>query len=148
MGALLQVLVAVASMATAHLPLRFEPPSFATEIDAVNYVTFTLDLQTFVRQRSALRRHYPNLDWTTDGCSAPVVGSAGRSFNFRSACARHDFGYRNYKRLLLLDEHIREQIDRQFRLDIESSCATKARTLRIRCFAWSEIFFIAVRVNG
>jgi hypothetical protein len=148
MGALFQVLVAVASLATAHLPLRFVPPQFATEIDAVNYVTFALDLPTFVRLRSTLRRSYPTLDWTTDGCSAPVVGSAGRSFNFRSACTRHDFGYRNYKRLMLFDELTREQIDRQFRFDIESSCATKVRTLRIRCFAWSEIFFIAVRASG
>ncbi|MCX6513283.1 MAG: hypothetical protein NTW88_00210, partial [Actinobacteria bacterium] len=65
-------------MATAPLPTRYTPPPFATDTEAVHYVSFTLYLQTFVRQRSALKRAYPLLDWTTDGCSAPVVGSEGR----------------------------------------------------------------------
>src|SRR5258706_12336967 len=39
-------------------------------------------------------------DWSTDFCSAPLVGNTGRSFNFTNACRRHDFGYRN---LHLLD---------------------------------------------
>ena len=38
-------------------------------------------------------------DWITDGCSAPLVGSTGRSFNFRGPCRRHDFGYRNLQLL-------------------------------------------------
>jgi hypothetical protein len=148
MGAMLLVLVAVASMAPAHLPTRFTYPSFATEVEAVHYVSFNLDLRTFVQQRNVLRRSYPTLDWTTDGCSAPVVGSEGRSFNFRSACWRHDFGYRNFKRLGIFNEFVRLQLDDQFRLDIESSCATRVRTAKLRCFAWAEVFFVAVRASG
>src|SRR5438046_470429 len=40
-------------------------------------------------------------DWSTDLCSAPLVGNTGRSFNFTEPCRRHDFGYRNEK---LLDQ--------------------------------------------
>jgi len=143
MGAMLLVLVAVASMATAPLPTRYTPPPFATDTEAVHYVSFTLDLQTFVRQRSALKRAYPLLDWTTDGCSAPVVGSEGRSFNFRSACWRHDF-----KRLGAFNEFVRLQIDEQFRLDTGTTCAPRVHTARFRCFAWAEVFFVAVRASG
>ena len=39
-------------------------------------------------------------DWSTDFCSAPLVGNTGRTFNFTNSCRRHDFGYRN---LQLLD---------------------------------------------
>jgi hypothetical protein len=148
MGAMLLVLVAVASMATAPLPSRYTPPPFTTDTEAVHYVSFTLDLQTFVRQRSTLKRAYPQLDWTTDGCSAPVVGSEGRSFNFRSACWRHDFGYRNFKRLGTFNQFVRLQIDEQFRLDTETTCAPRVRTARFRCFAWAEVFFVAVRASG
>src|SRR5262245_35719088 len=44
----------------------------------------------------------PQLDWSADGCStqAPVgLGDTGRSYNFRTACNHHDFGYRNLKLL-------------------------------------------------
>ncbi len=38
-------------------------------------------------------------DWNTDLCSAPLVGSTGLTFDFRSSCRRHDFGYRNLTRI-------------------------------------------------
>jgi len=34
-------------------------------------------------------------DWTTDYCSSSPDNPFG--FPFRKSCARHDFGYRNYK---------------------------------------------------
>src|SRR6185503_21085442 len=34
-------------------------------------------------------------DWSTDFCSASPDQPLG--FDFRLSCARHDFGYRNYK---------------------------------------------------
>jgi hypothetical protein len=36
-------------------------------------------------------------DYSTDFCS--FGGSKGYTFDFRSACIAHDFGYRNFKRL-------------------------------------------------
>jgi len=148
MSFLLTSLVAVTSLLTAHIPDRISPPAFESPIEAVSYVMFDVDFTTFRRERFSLKGAYPFLDWTTDGCSAPVVGGEGRSFNFTQACMRHDFGYRNIKRLGLFNELVRTKLDEQFRRDLESSCATQVRTRKIRCLMWAETFFVAVRATG
>ena len=148
MGFLLNSLVAVTSLLTVHIPYRITPPVFETPIEAVSYVMFDIDFTTFRRERFSLQRAYPFLDWTTDGCSAPVVGGEGRSFNFTHACVRHDFGYRNIKRLGKFNETIRTKLDEQFHRDLESSCATQVRTRKIRCLMWAETFYVAVRATG
>jgi hypothetical protein len=148
MGFLLNSLVAVTSLLTVHIPYRITPPVFETPIEAVSYVMFDIDFTTFRRERFSLQRAYPFLDWTTDGCSAPVVGGEGRSFNFTHACVRHDFGYRNIKRLGKFNEIIRTKLDEQFHRDLESSCATQVRTRKIRCLMWAETFYVAVRATG
>jgi hypothetical protein len=109
---------------------------------------FDIDFRTFTREKFSLKRAYPFLDWTTDGCSAPVVGNEGRSFNFTHACVRHDFGYRNTKKLGQFNEIVRTKLDEQFRRDLESSCAPQVRTRKIRCLMWVETFFVAVRATG
>jgi hypothetical protein len=114
----------------------------------VSRIAFDLDLPTFARQRASLRRTYPQLDWTTDGCSAPLVGSEGRTFDFRIPCARHDFAYRNFTTLGVLDESLRARIDEQFRRDLYRSCERQLRTRRIRCVAWAELFVEVVRRLG
>jgi hypothetical protein len=148
MSVLLNSLVAVTSLLTAHIPDRISPPAFESPIEAVSYVMFDVDFTTFRRERFSLKRAYPHLDWTTDGCSAPVVGGEGRSFNFTQACMRHDFGYRNIKRLGLFNELVRTKLDEQFHRDLESSCATQVRTRKIRCLMWAETFYVAVRATG
>jgi hypothetical protein len=148
MGFLLTSLVAVTSLLTVHIPHRITPPTFESPIEAVSYVMFDIDFTTFSRERFSLQRAYPFLDWTTDGCSAPVVGGEGRSFNFTHACVRHDFGYRNIKRLGKFNEIIRTKLDEQFNRDLESSCATQVRTRKIRCLMWAETFYVAVRATG
>ena len=148
MGFLLNSLVAVTSLLTVHIPHRITPPVFETPIEAVSYVVYDVDFSTFKRWRFSLQRAYPFLDWTTDGCSAPVVGGEGRSFNFTHACIRHDFGYRNIKRLGQFNEVVRTKLDEQFRRDLEFSCATQVRTRKIRCLMWAETFYVAVRATG
>lgn len=120
----------------------------ATEADLVSWIVFELDLGTFSQSRSRLRREHPHLDWTTDGCSAPVVGSTGRSFDFRQACIRHDFGYRNFKRLGIFDAGSRFALDERFRADMDESCASRRRTRKVRCVAWAELYYAAVRATG
>ena len=71
----------------------------------------------------------PWFDWSTDFCSAPLVGNTGRTFNFTNACRRHDFGYRN---LQLLDRRYgpshwnaasrRKRVDQLFLADMQSHC--------------------------
>lgn len=149
MGFGLGVLVAVTGALTATSPALDTPPGpAANDIEVIDHVMFDLDLVTFIRQRSRLRRTYPQLDWTTDGCSAPIVGESGRSFNFRNACIRHDFGYRNYKARGMFTTDSRTHLDGQFRIDLDALCAPKVRTFKVRCAAWAEIFFAAVRAGG
>ncbi len=148
MGCLRPALGAVTSLLTVHIPPRTTPPSCESAIEAVSYVLFDLDFTTFTREKFSLKRAYPHLDWTTDGCSAPVVGGEGRSFNFTQACVRHDFGYRNTKKLGQFNEIVRTKIDEQFRRDLESSCASQIRTRKIRCLMWAETFYVAVRATG
>lgn len=124
MGIVLSMLVAVTSVLPAQLPpivgTITQPNSVLSTVEAVRHIEFDLDIATFTRQRFLLRRQYPTLDWTSDGCSAPIVGSQGRSFNFRSACNRHDFGYRNFKNLGLFDTSTRTLIDEQLHRDRKS----------------------------
>lgn len=148
MGPLATVLFSVATVVapmSGALPPVHDPSADAA---VVAQLVFGTDLDEFVKGRGAVRRRHPHLDWTTDGCSAPVVGSSGRSFNFRSACVRHDFAYRNLARLGLLDAAMRARVDEVFRLDLMSTCSRKPTGPRIRCLAWSEVFFAAVRAVG
>jgi len=148
MGIVLSMLVAVTSVLPAQLPLDTPPVPVLSNADAVRHIEFDLDIASFARQRFSMRRQYPTLDWTTDGCSAPIVGSEGRSFNFRTACDRHDFGYRNFKALGLFDTSTRTLIDEQLLRDMNTSCDSQRRTLKVRCIAWSEIFYTMVRAAG
>jgi len=152
MGIVLSMLVAVTSALPAQLPpvalAITQPNSALSDIDTVRHIEFDLDIVTFTRQRFSLRRQYPALDWTTDGCSAPIVGSEGKSFNFRSACDRHDFGYRNFKNLGLFDTTTRTLIDEQLHRDMNRACDSQRRTFKVRCIAWSEIFYTMVRAAG
>ena len=148
MGLVLSMLVAVTSVLPAQLPLDTPPVPVLSNVDAVRHIEFDLDITTFARQRFSLRRQYPTLDWTHDGCSAPIVGSEGRSFNFRTACDRHDFGYRNFKALGLFNTSTRNLIDEQLHRDMNRACDSQRRTFKVRCIAWSEIFYTMVRAAG
>lgn len=116
--------------------------------DVVHRVVFEMSLRDFVRGRLSMRREHRQLDWATDYCSAPIVGNEGRSFNFRHACMRHDFAYRNYRRLGMLDAPMRDAVDEVFHRDLVDSCLPKRVSLRLRCLAWAEVFFESVRVAG
>ena len=130
----------------ALIGLAVPPP--ADDRQVVDRAVFDMSLRDFVRARSSLRRANRHLDWATDYCSAPVVGNEGRSFNFRSACMRHDFAYRNYRRLGVLDAPLRDAVDEVFHSDLVDSCLPKRVSLRLRCLAWAEVFFEMVRVAG
>jgi Prokaryotic phospholipase A2 len=87
------------------------------------------------------------LDWTTDLCSAPLIGSTGISFDFRSACIRHDFGYRNSKRLGVFED-MKRAIDDRFLEDMKAHCRSRSIILRPSCYKWAYTFYAAVRAFG
>ena len=94
-------------------------------------------------------------DWSTDYCSAPLLGDTGTSYNFRNSCRRHDFGYRN---LRLLDRRYgagaywnhanRLRVDQRFLVDMRNHCATRAWFLKAACRNWADTYYAAVRWFG
>jgi hypothetical protein len=134
-------LVVAAGLSVTPLP----SPQSLTET-----LLFRTTLSAFVASADLLT-HDVRLDWSTDGCSAPIVQSTGRSFDFFNACRRHDFGYRNMSRLKnghVWSEALRLRIDEQLRKDMRSSCTTRDVISRTQCFVWAETFFRTVRRFG
>ena len=104
------------------------------------------DLEEFLAYRASPSRD-PGLDWSTDECSAPVIGSSGASFDFTEACLRHDFGYRNYRRLGIFEER-KALVDERFLADMRAHCATRAADEAERCVTWARAFHLAVQHLG
>ena len=104
------------------------------------------DLDEFLAYRASPDRD-PRLDWSTDYCSAPLVGSSGASFDFTQACLRHDFGYRNYDRLGLFAGR-KNHVDDRFLADMRDHCAERPESERDRCLAWARVFYEAVHRLG
>jgi len=90
--------------------------------------------------------HDPRMDYSDDGCSAPT-GSEKFWFHFREACERHDFGYRNSKRLGLFDDY-KERIDLLFADDMIAACEEEAWWQRRPCRWMAGVYFGAVSIGG
>jgi hypothetical protein len=103
-------------------------------------------LEEFLAHRVAAGRD-PRLDYSTNGCSAPLVGSSGASFDFTDACLRHDFGYRNYDRLGVFEQR-KASVDQRFLADMSDHCAARPLGDQDRCFAWARVFYEAVKRFG
>jgi hypothetical protein len=85
---------------------------------------------------------YP-FDWTTDGCSGPFPTSNAR---FRTACVRHDFGYRNFGQAFKLDASASRKaaIDSRFYSDMAGICTP----FDTDCLDQARYYYDAVRVGG
>jgi hypothetical protein len=151
---LLSVLVAVTTVLTVASPVSAGPQHDArSDRRFVETMLYATSMATFQRTADSGEVWF---DWSTDYCSAPLVGNTGRSFNFTAACRRHDFGYRN---LHLLEQRYgsgwtfwnaasRKRVDKQFLADMKSHCHSRAFLLRPTCYGWAETFYAAVRVAG
>jgi hypothetical protein len=146
------LLVALSSL----LPptVRAATPSDGGSIDrsVIDRLVFDTPLNRFRLERSRAKRTHRWLITVTDGCSAPIVGSSGTSFNFRLACERHDLAYANYTLLARRDAgvewsaELRARVDDQFQRDLQQQCTTRRHSQRLRCDAWAVVFFHAVRL--
>ena len=150
------LLVAVTSVLTVLLPVstgHATPSSAADEWAFVHRMLFRASITEFLGHAG---RHAPPYDWSTDLCSAPLVGSTGLSFDFRNACRRHDFGYRNLQRLerrygsgrTYWNSSNRKAVDTVLLADMRAHCRTRAPWLQPSCFNWALTFYAAVRVAG
>ncbi len=105
-----------------------------------------VSLQEFLDEKRSPGRD-ERMDWSDDGCSAPVVGSTGASFDFTAACERHDYGYRNSKDLDVFADR-KAAIDARFYEDMRDHCATRSVLLRGSCYRWAATFYAGVRAFG
>jgi hypothetical protein len=146
--AAVSVTVTAASATTAEA----SSGTAASDTAYVESLLYATTLSTFVA--TAKRPPDTWFDWSTDYCSAPLVGSTGLSFDFTNACRRHDFGYRNLK---LIEQRYgddawnsasRKRVDQTFLADMRSHCAGRAFTLRAQCYTWAQTFYGAVRLGG
>lgn len=149
----LAVLVAVTTILTVASPVFAGSHSRDADWAYVQRLLFTAPLSEFL---ATAAHGDPWYDWSTDWCSAPIVGSTGLSFDFRGPCRRHDFGYRN---LRLLDRRYgppgrhwnhanRELVDKRLLADMVAHCRTRAFWLRPSCTRWAATFYEAVRIAG
>jgi hypothetical protein len=82
-------------------------------------------------------------DWSTDYCSSSPDQPLG--FDFRLPCQRHDFGYRNFKRLNVFPAN-KSRIDDAFYYDMKQVCARY--TARTTCLSTAWTYYQAVKRFG
>ncbi|MBJ7426381.1 MAG: hypothetical protein JHD22_05530, partial [Ilumatobacteraceae bacterium] len=95
MGLGLSLLVAV----TSFLAAPSLDPDSGRDSQYLETLVFHTSLPAFIETLHSKSAMLGWFDQSSDLCSAPVIGSTGRSFDFTQACERHDFAYRNYKLL-------------------------------------------------
>lgn len=108
---------------------------------------WTQPTATSFRDWSAARAHrtaYPFI-WTTDDCTGGPERPLG--FDFRAACRRHDFGYRNYRALGRLAA-VKPRLDRAFHADLRRACAGYRPAVRPVCNGLAWTYYRAARRFG
>lgn len=96
------------------------------------------------RTSQAQWREYA-FDWSTDLCSGSPDNPLG--FDFRLSCHRHDFGYRNYKKMSLFPGH-KARLDSAFHEDLRRKCGTYNLALRPACDSLAWTYYQAVKIFG
>ncbi|MFC7302830.1 phospholipase [Streptomyces monticola] len=84
-------------------------------------------------------------DWSTDYCSSSPDNPLG--FKFNLSCARHDFGYRNYKAMGTFDAN-KARLDSAFYEDLKRVCAPLGSVQKAACNSLAWTYYQAVKALG
>lgn len=84
-------------------------------------------------------------DWSTDYCSSSPDNPFG--FPFSTSCARHDFGYRNYKAIGAFDAN-KSCLDSAFYEDLKRVCANYSGASKTACNSTAWTYYQAVKAFG
>lgn len=84
-------------------------------------------------------------DWSTDYCSTSPDNPFG--FPFQTACARHDFGYRNYKAAGTFSAN-KARLDSALYADLKRVCAAYSGATLTSCNATAWTYYHAVDIFG
>ncbi|MBU7596753.1 phospholipase [Streptomyces sp. P38-E01] len=86
-----------------------------------------------------------NFNWTTDLCSWSPDNPLG--FPFNRSCARHDFGYRNYKAIGAFPAN-KARIDNAFHEDLKRVCNSYSGATKTACTSLAWTYYQAVKNLG
>nr|BAP34762.1 secreted protein [Streptomyces sp. ML694-90F3] len=84
-------------------------------------------------------------NWSTDYCSSSPDNPFG--FPFASSCARHDFGYRNYKAAGSFSAN-KARLDSAFYEDLKRVCNGYSGASKTACNSTAWTYYQAVRALG
>ncbi|MEU6344613.1 phospholipase [Streptomyces sp. NPDC046977] len=84
-------------------------------------------------------------DWSTDYCSTSPDNPFG--FPFANSCARHDFGYRNYKAAGSFSAN-KSRLDSAFYEDLKRICAGYSGATATACNGTAWTYYQAVKAFG
>ncbi|MBT2409701.1 phospholipase [Streptomyces sp. ISL-12] len=84
-------------------------------------------------------------DWSTDYCSSSPDNPLG--FPFSASCARHDFGYRNYKAAGTFTAD-KARLDSAFYEDLKRVCARYTGGTKTTCDGTAWTYYQAVKAFG
>jgi hypothetical protein len=84
-------------------------------------------------------------DWSTDYCSKSPDNPLG--FPFKTACARHDFGYRNYKAMGTFSAN-KARLDSAFYEDLKRVCNGYSGASKTACNSTAWTYYQAVKALG
>ncbi|MFE9373259.1 phospholipase [Streptomyces sp. NPDC006711] len=84
-------------------------------------------------------------DWSTDYCSKSPDNPFG--FPFKSSCARHDFGYRNYKAAAQFPAN-KPRLDSALYEDLKRVCGAYGGAKKTSCDATAWTYYQAVKNLG
>ncbi|MEV0385667.1 phospholipase A2 [Nonomuraea sp. NPDC050643] len=150
---------AVAATAVFAFPAtaNAEPPKASKNVKLITALRLTADTaagyDTWLRARENRDKkgHIKNMkfNWGTDYCDSSPDKPSG--FNFKNACARHDFGYGNVKHLVgsaSWRNTYRKKVDQAFRTDMLRVCAEQSRSKIHDCTDIAMKYYNAVRLLG
>lgn len=137
---LLVVLGVAAPAAAATFEQRVAVVNSFTQTSSTSYSTWLS-----ARNNQSAWVDY-DLDWSTDYCSDSPDNPLG--FDFKLSCARHDFGYRNYKRLGIFTSTVKSRVDSAFYEDLKRKCATYSWVVRGACYSLAWTYYQAVKAFG
>lgn len=133
--------VAVSTAAPAYAAPADKPKILAswTQTSAASQTAW-LSAQTHQSDWSAY-----DFDWSTDYCTASPDNPYG--YPFKTPCARHDFGYRNYRAAGQFEAN-KSRLDSAFYEDMKRVCARYSGEDRTECNSLAKVYYEAVKVLG
>ncbi|MFG3114869.1 phospholipase [Streptomyces sp. NPDC048197] len=146
--ALTAPLLAIAALLTAAAPA---PAAQAVPADKPRVLSnWTQTGAASYTQWAAARDHRSKwaayrFNWNTDYCSKSPDNPLGFPFHLR--CARHDFGYRNYKRMGTFKAN-KARLDKALYEDLKRVCGGYSGARKVSCKALAWTYYQAVKKYG